>query len=257
MGKKLIGKFGALAAGVGALALLAASAPAGAQTILFGGASGGYSGSLDFSFGNGSLTVTINNTNNASPQSDGNAIIAIGFNLSGSPGTLSIDSNYAGLYELTIPKHGSPTTRGALTNANLTDPWSLAGSPYNGDSILLGVLSGGQPTDLVVNNGDPMNHGGFSHSPYLVGGVKSTGAPFQDPTFQLDASGITSSTTASDAEIYFGTNRSSNGLPNGPVVIPPNPTPAGPLPVPATLPLTAAGGLGLLVLALRKRKATI
>lgn len=38
----------------------------------------------------------------------------------------------------------------------------------------------------------------------------------------------------------------------------PNPFPAGgPLPIPATLPLTAAGGLGLLAFALRKRKAIV
>ncbi len=255
MGKNLTGQISALAVGIAGMAVFTAAVPAGAQTIYFGGSSGPYAGNVVFSFSSGQMTLQINNTNNASPQSDSNAIIGVGFDLTGSP-SLSVDTSATVGPEITITSsngHGPPqysaSESSPKTEGDIKNPWTLA-SNFNNDSYYLGEITGGQPHDLVINtpalspNFANVNGSMVALTPSLASGA----------TFELTSIGITSTTTASDLEVYFSTGRGTGGLPN---TIPvPNPFPAGAMPIPATLPLTAAGGLGLLAFALRKRKAT-
>ena len=242
---------------VAATGLLGVANCDGAQLFNLSGASGSYSesGQALFNFSTGQVTITIDNTYGAS-QSDGNGIIAIGFDLTGNP-SLTVDENATVGYELlydsgTLTQSSYEVVDGGSGNAKatpptqpMTNPWTLAPSGYGSDTYLLGELNGGQPSDLILNPSETANASVGQHSPSLESGA----------VFTLDSSAITTASTASNIEVYFGTNRDSNGLPTGtPITGTPVTVPAGgQLPVPATLPLVGGGILALGALALRKR----
>ena len=233
---------------IAAAGALVAVSGAGAQTVSFGGASGNYSGDAVFGFAAGQVTITIYNNNNNSSQSDGNGIIAIGFDLSGNPSLTVDDSAVVGDelgYTATSKSKGtlavsksSVTDGPAGSSQSMANPWSLDLDQSGYPTYLLGELNSGQPSDLVLNPSEGANPSVEQHSPSLESGA----------TFTLDSATITAATTASNIEVYFGTERSNN-LPTGTAV------PAGgPLPIPATLPLVGGGLLGLGLIALRQRR---
>lgn len=279
MGKQFIGKFSALAAGIGALALLGAVAPVKAGVINIGS-------------GVGSTDATGLNQAGG-PQLIGNTgDVSIYFNGSG-----SVTSDV--LLALLVPMvpndstdlYGSTNPLGTITSyANYA---LYPSGPVTGSSAFVGTGFG-----LGTGSASYQSNGFWGKYNVLTTVEMSDflGTNFNDsnntPNFLGFDASLNPSIPASDYGVYTfdvkpGQSLSGGGiiniaipggLPMGSILLAYSdagdstvwtndggvtgpyftPVPAGgPLPIPATLPLTTAGGLGLLVLALRKRKTQV
>ena len=249
---------------VAAAGVLLIASHVNASTVTFSNVNVGdpsypLSGSIDFTFGSGTVTVTINNTT-TSTFSASELLGGVQFTLAGSGyGTPSIETSDAGqpVYvgnEVTIagspkkgsttPVDGSYTVSGSKTNSTLSNPWKASG----GGSTFSLTRSGAE--DLVIGppnkatnlyTGDGSINGNGGHNPFIS----------QTATFTLDISGVTTSSSLSptaDVVVYNGTSGDYLDIPPSGAVVT-----GGPLPVPATLPLVGGGILALGALALRKR----
>ncbi len=279
MGKQFIGKFSALAAGIGALALLGAVAPVKAGVINIGS-------------GVGSTDATGLN-NPGDPQLIGNTgDVSIYFNGSGSVtsdvllallvpndstdsfgatnplGTITSYANYALYPSGPVPVPGSSafvSTGFSLGTGSASYQsngfWGEFPSPLRGPgpiSAFLGTSFSSSDSFTNFAYFDSHLNSPIAASDYGVytfdvkpgqslsgGGIINIAIPGYLPTGSI----LLAYSDAGDSTVW--TN--DGGVNGGPGTIPAG----GPLPIPATLPLTAAGGLGLLVLALRKRKTQV
>jgi hypothetical protein len=209
-------------------------------------------GSIEFAFGNGTVTVTITNST-TSTLSANELLGGVGFTLAvNGLGTPSIANTPTVGDQITVASDGTYTKSGATANNNLSGPWNAS---LTGSTILLmagpsGATTPG-PSDLVIGtpatggttyNGNGSIDGNSAHNPFL----------FETATFTLDISGVTASSSldpSANVVVYYGTGGSTFSItPQGAVVT------GGQLPIPATLPLVGAGMLGLGLLALRNRR---
>ncbi len=273
MGKQFIGKFSALAAGIGALGLLGAIAPVKAGVINIGS-------------GVGSTDATGLNQAGG-PQLIGNTgDVSIYFNGSG-----SVTSDV--LLALLVPNDSTVSTNPLGTITSYASYALYPSGPVTGSSAFVGTGFG-----LGTGSASYQSNGFWSEYNVLTTVKMSDflGTNFNKSNsttnfLGFDAS-LNPSIAASDYGVYTfdvkpGQSLSGGGiiniaipggLPMGSILLAYSdagdstvwtndggvtgpyftPVPAGgPLPIPATLPLTTAGGLGLLVLALRKRKTQV
>jgi len=214
------------------------------------------SASANFTFGNGTLTVTLTNTlaNNVF-RSSGQALSDILFTLSNAPGTLgttsaagqfgNIDANGNVNYTSTdVQKKGQ-------NNVTFTSPTRWLGDQgfgsfsIIGNTITLETIGGGQPSQMIapfIANGGTYtnaNQGLQNFNAYVIGPA----------TFTLDLSSVTPLTTVTSATFSFGTGPDTflPGVPGtGPSV--------GVLPAPSSVVLLGLGGLGLALVLARSRQ---
>jgi hypothetical protein len=180
------------------LSLIVAPLPVMAQQQTATASNGTVSGQADFTFGNGTLTVTL--TNLLAPSAIGSSAQAISdliFTLSNPVGTLGATSASG--------QQGNLSATGVVTY--------VAGSPSRfigvgggtfsatGSTITLEALGGGQPSQLILpflaNGGTytSANAGVSNFSPYTIGPA----------TFTLALSGVTANTRVTSAQFSFGT----------------------------------------------------
>ncbi len=277
MGKKLTGQISALAVGIAGMGAIFSSSgmafagttyPASfsvSNTATSTYAAGAYQATVTFGMtqvgtagsGNYALSITLDNT--STMLSNTNLLKGIEFTLStGKADLLPSDIRLIGSTEtITGTSYStsliSPSEDTTLNNVKQNANWvgnSLAGGVFQfyGNQGIALVAS----TPASSGNPYPSANNGFftsNNSTFLLNG----------PEFVLQIKGATGLPNINLNEVYFGTGSGPGDLevtPGGPVITSPYPA-GGPLPIPATLPLTAAGGLGLLALALRKRKATV
>ena len=217
--------------------------PAAAATVTFLGTGSGSDGPLSasaaFTTGSGSLSVTLTNLLSAATiVSAGQTVSDLRFTLSNAPGALGATSA-TGTFA-TFNGTATPT----LTAGNPTR-WVGAGGQgmfsIVGNTITLEAIGGGQPDQLILPagitypaaNSSITRNNSNSFSPFIDGSA----------TFTLALAGVTAATTITGASFSFRTGPDTfiTGVPT-------------PMPLPGTLPLFAAGLLGLWTLR-RKRKA--
>jgi hypothetical protein len=227
------------------LALAVGSTPSRATSISYGGSGSGSDGALsataDFTTGNGTLTVTLTNQLGAGViRSAGQALSDIQFTLSNNAGALGSTSASGQL--------GNVSGSGVVTYVS-GDPtrWlGVGGGQFtiNGNSILMEVIGGGQPSQMIapaIANGGTygnVNQGFGNFSPYVIGPA----------TFTLGLAGVTADTTITSATFSFGT--SPDTFIDGTVIH----HPVVPEPSTLALSLIGLGSLGLARLRGRSRR---
>ncbi len=280
MGKKLTGQISALAVGIAGMAVFAAAVPAGAGVITIGNGAGGTNATGLLGTGDPNL---IGNSGNISIYLNGSGSVSKDVLLA-----LLVPNDSSDLFASTNPlgtiesyANYSAYPKGAITGSS-----AFVGTGFN-----LGTGSAHYKSNGFWGDYSPLNQ--FAPSGKNAGFL---GTAFNNSNSGTNFVGFDSnlnpSIAASDYGVYtflITTNEAlssgglinieiPNGLPVGSILAAysdngdstvwtndggvntlfPTPYPAGgPLPIPATLPLTAAGGLGLLAFALRKRKATV
>ncbi len=187
----------------------------------------------------------------ANPTSDGQAISAITFTMTGATGSGALVTTNSGNIS-TIASNGTYTTptSDALTRWQATE---------TGTSIGLTTLTGGQPNRLIIG---PPNSGTNTYTGSgLASVVNHDPVAFETATFDITVPGTFTLTDLSNVVFQFGTTAGSN-LVTGQVCGPPSTigcpsTQLGDTPLPAALPLfaTGLGAFGLLGWR-RKRKAS-
>jgi hypothetical protein len=214
--------------------------PAAAATVTFlgtgSGSDGALSASADFTTSAGSLSVTLTNLLSASTIiSAGQTVSDLSFTLSNLPGILGATSATGQLSNV--------GAGGTVTNVSGSPTrWLGAGGQGNfsivGSTITLEAIGGGQPDQLILPAGTAYPAANSSltdlmFSPFVNGSA----------TFTLALTGVSATTTITDATFSFGTQPDTfiTGVPTA-------------FPLPASLPLFASGLLGLWALR-RTRKA--
>ncbi|HMD53176.1 MAG TPA: PEP-CTERM sorting domain-containing protein [Phycisphaerae bacterium] len=227
-GMKLLGM--AIAAGINMFSAGSAMATMETFQITNGNVGDGSNlanASITFNTSANQVQITLNNTSNT--HAAGELLYGVTFTISGVTSAPSI----AGLSGQQETGDSSSYSYGSVSsNSSLSSPWTT--------SINTGVysLTGSSADDLVISapqaSGNPYpsaNPSVFNHTPWLA-----TGA-----TFTLGVSGVSASSTISDATFEFGSSGSSAQLPASQM----------PTPEPATLGLMTVGGIALLM---KKRK---
>ncbi len=196
---------------------------------------------------NGNLDVTIEN--NSMPQSDGELIRNIDFQVSGiTPGS-SAAYLPNGATELTDSGNGaySVATIAVGPSTNLQDDWALTtGSGTSGGYFNLTSehTQTGKPTDFV---GPSIVAGSSPYSNYADGknSVQNSSPIVAGPvTFQVEVSGLTANSSISNVLVGYGT---SGGI-TGPLTPSTTPTPE-----PSVLAFLGMGAIGSLMF-MRKRR---
>src|SRR5262245_58161295 len=188
-----------------AAALLALGpAPAKADAILFTasgtGADGPVSASASVVTGDGTVTVTLENTLSADIiRSAGQALSDFSFTLSSAPGTLGAVSASGQLGD--IDGTGNLTLVAGSPDRWLGGPGGQGGPggfDITGNTVTLEVIGGGQPSEMLFPSGASfpnVNAGVQNFNPYGIGPA----------TFTLELSGVTAETTVTAAVFSFGT----------------------------------------------------
>jgi hypothetical protein len=216
------------------------------------------SASADFTFGSGTLTVTLTNTLAANNfRSAGQALSDISFTLSNAAGTLGSTSasGQFGNISGTSRHHSSGVTvtytladvqtKGHTTTTFLTPTRWLGAQRYgsfstSSNTIMLETLGGGQPSQMIapsIANGRTYangNNGLQQFDAYVIGPA----------TFTLDLSGVTPTTTVTAATFSFGTGPETflSGVFSSPT------------PAPPSVVLLGLGGLGLALMLIQSRR---
>ena len=153
-----------------------------------------------FTFGSGTITVTLDELSQYTGQSDVGLLSGISFIVGPAvSGTTLSSYTYSGLASL--------SSGGAVTNTS--DPGSTThwGTTVSGGTVYLATVgtgaAGGQPRDLIIGPNTNGNFGSYSsvspsvtnHMPVVLG----------EATFVINAPGVTSATTLSDVVFNFGT----------------------------------------------------
>lgn len=220
---------------------------------------GALSATADFTFGSGTLTVTLTNTLAANViRSAGQALSDISFTLSNAPGTLGTTSasgqfgDVDGSGKVTYVSSDTVTT--GKTSFTYTTPTRWLGDGGNGgfaisgNTITLETIGGGQPSQMIIpnlaNNGNynNVNNGFQNFNAYVIGPA----------TFTLALSGVTPDTTVTAATFSFGTGPDT--FVPGSLTPPPPGPPVGTTPAPPSIVLMGLGGLGMAFQRLRWRR---
>jgi hypothetical protein len=215
---------------------------------------GALSASANFSFGNGTLTVTLTNTlaDNVF-RSSGQASSDISFTLSNGAGTLSMTSaagqfgNIDGNGNVTYTSSDDQMKGKSTTTFTSPTRWlgdqGFGSFSISGNTITLESIGGGQPSQMIapgIANGGTYtdaNQGLQNFNAYVIGPA----------TFTLDLSGVTPQTTVSSATFSFGTGPDT--------FLPGSPDPhVGVVPAPSSVVLLGLGGLGLALVLARSRQ---
>jgi len=169
------------------------------------GSDGALSASADFVAGNGQLTITLANLLTPSQiGAAGQALSDVSFTLSNSPGTVGSRSATGTL--ATIDANGnvtSPTPGASIprwVGLGPPPPGGTGTFTVNGNNILVEVIGGGQPSDMILPAGTSYPNAnssitGGQFNPFVVGPL----------TVTLNLSGVTTSTTVSNVRLSFGT----------------------------------------------------
>ncbi len=283
MGKKLTGNISALAFGFAGLAVLTAAGAAVAGTITIGNGAGGSNatglvGAGDPNLIGNGADISIYMNGKGSVSND--VLIALlvpneSTDLFGSTnplGTINIYGNYASSSSI-ITGVGSSNFIGNTGTFATKIKLGKGTAAYSGNGFwgdFIGSTGSSKLSSFLGTNFNSSNNGS-SFTGFDLGLSPSISATeFGVYTFDITTGSLTGNGLV-DIKI-------SGGLPVGSILAAysdkgdstiwtneggintayPNPFPAGgPLPISATLPLTAAGGLGLLAFALRKRKAIV
>jgi hypothetical protein len=204
-------------------------------TVNGSGSDGPLSASADFTFGAGTLTVTLTNTLAPSViRSAGQALSGIRFTLSDQPGILGLTSASGQLGDVS-------SAGGVRFTSGFPTRWLGAGRQgsfsTSGDTITLETIGGGKPTEMIapgIANGGgytDVNNGFKNFDPYVIGPA----------TFTLNLSGVTANTTVTSAAFSFGT---------GPDTLLPGSVSPSVVAIPEpSLPVLTLSGLGSLCLA--------
>jgi hypothetical protein len=215
---------------IGALAF-GPSAYASVRTFTASGTSpdGPVSAQATITTGNGTITVML--TDDTLAHSQGQALSDIFFDLSNAPGALDSFTQTGQLVNVASPS-------GAMTPVSGNpDHW---GSAVQGSNTVIIATAGpgapgGHVRDMIIGGTDPTGvTGGFHNfNPYILG----------VGTFNLTASGVTPTTTASNVILSFGTSGFSEFTVPGVLI-----------PEPSTWAMMALGFGGLTYAGFRRAK---
>jgi PEP-CTERM motif len=219
---------------------------AGAGMITYTGNGTSVNGDLAakaiFTTGDGVITVVLSNELATSVfGSSGQAVSDITFTLSNEAGTLGTQTATGQFGNISgNPTPGVVTYVASDDQTGDTTPirwFTGTNAGVSGDTVTLEAISGGQPSQMiapdVVDGGQytNANNGLQNFNSYVIGPA----------TFTLELSGVTANTTVSAVTFSFGTG--------------PDSFVAGAVPEPSTLTLAGIGGLCLIGIVLRRRRA--
>lgn len=220
------------------------------------GSDGSLSASADFTFGAGTLTVTLTNTLlNSVIRSNGQGLSDFSFTLSNAPGALG-STSASGQFG-NIDGNGKVTYASSDSRTGDTSPvrWLGVGGGSFGinattRTISLEAIGGGKPSQMIapyLANGSSYtnaNKGLRQMSSWLIGPA----------TFTLHLSGVTAATTVTAATFSFGTGPDTKLT--GSLVPPSHPTgvPDAAVPAPPSFVLLGCGSVGLAVMLVRPRR---
>ncbi len=216
---------------------LFAVAPLAAASMLFSTPSGSnisgtgnVSAQANFTFTNGSLTITLKNSQ-ADEQNAGQLLAGLEFSVSGVTNGFSLGSSSGNLITVTGPGSGTPGSTGVSTG------WGFG---TNSGAIIVCEICPGSAMLSTPVTGGPPSHTIIGPGPFTNPNASLTGNhnPFfdQSVTFVVSDASFTPSSTISSAAFRFGTNAAQAPLPG---------SPASTVPEPAGLFLTGAGLFGI------------
>jgi len=192
------------------------------------------SGEADFTLGNGTLTLTLQNYT-ADPIADTQMISGIKFNVSGaSAETLTSALGKTG----TI--NGGGTLPTSVSSSPVTlDHWQASES---GTQIYVNTFSGGKPNQLIIGPGDAS--GKYNNAnPSITGHEPSV---LNSATFTFNITGVTALSTLSNVSLIFGTD---SALPSYNLVTLVQSSSSQPssVPEPSSFALLGIGGLAMAI----------
>ena len=172
--------------------------------------------------GNGFVTVVLNNLEE-DPKSAAQLISGVGFDVAGATGSGSLTTaNHANTM---IDISGSGTGSYTILGSSSLPSWKATETTTKtGASIYLTTLGGGNPASLIIGPPDTANLYDVANDSIRGndnGKNPSTGdnpSIKETASFTITIPGVTSSSTISDAVIYFGTDGSKLDTTNTPCV---------------------------------------
>jgi hypothetical protein len=220
------------------------------------GTDGAVSAEADFTFGNGTVTVTLINTlaPDGSIKAAGQAISGLIFSITPPPSptpAATLQSVTGDVVLLNSPT--STTDLGTQTNPP-ADPsqWGLTSSTNN--PLNIDIFTGMSPVYMILDNWDSTKNYPDANSS-LAGNHASPGFR-ESATFVIDVPGITSASTILDGSVTFQFGTSPTEVNVGGIP-PPGPN-VGAVPEPASLVLLGLGGMvGLGAMGFKRRRLMV